>query len=151
MPMNKPSSTIDEFQLQRFYPYRFSVLSNMMSAHIAECYKSFDITIPEWRVLAVLGEFPHSTATEIATKTAMDKAAITRAVQRLIHADYILRHASQQDGRTSHLNMTAKGRDMYNTIIPMALAYEAHMLEALSEEETQMLDLLLNKIGYHVL
>ena len=46
-------------ELERFLPYRLSVLSNIVSGAIAAAYrKPFDLTIPEWRVLAVLARDP---------------------------------------------------------------------------------------------
>ena len=49
--------------LERFVPYRLSILSNRVSRAIAARYaKAFDLTIPEWRVIAVLGRRPGLTA-----------------------------------------------------------------------------------------
>ncbi|HEY0524553.1 MAG TPA: MarR family transcriptional regulator, partial [Stellaceae bacterium] len=43
-------------ELERFLPYRLSVVSNRISATIARLYaRRFDLTIPEWRLMAVLG------------------------------------------------------------------------------------------------
>ena len=45
----------DLLQLERFLPYRLSVLANTVSATIAGAYASqHDLSIPEWRVMAVL-------------------------------------------------------------------------------------------------
>ena len=42
--------------LEEFLPYRLSVLSNTISGTLAEAYSSqHGLTIPEWRVLAILG------------------------------------------------------------------------------------------------
>ena len=47
--------------LEKFLPYQLSVLSNTISAAIAETYSSrYGLSISEWRVLAVLGRFPGS-------------------------------------------------------------------------------------------
>ena len=43
--------------LEDFLPYRLAILSNTVSGTIAETYaQRFGLTIPEWRVIAVLGE-----------------------------------------------------------------------------------------------
>jgi len=43
-------------ELDRFVPYRLSVLSNVVSRAFALLYaERFDLAIPQWRVLAVLG------------------------------------------------------------------------------------------------
>ena len=51
--------------LERFLPYRLSILSNRVSRAIATRFaKTFGLTIPEWRVIAVLGRRPGLTAKE---------------------------------------------------------------------------------------
>lgn len=71
--------------LDRFLPYRLSVLSNTVSTAIANRYtERFDLRIPEWRVLAVLGMQPGLSAADVAARTAMDAVAVSRAVTRLL-------------------------------------------------------------------
>ena len=55
--MKRPRTvTID---LDRFLPYRLSVLTNLVSGTIADAYRRrFGLSIPEWRVLAVLARHP---------------------------------------------------------------------------------------------
>ena len=49
----------DELILEDFLPYRLSILSNTVSTTIAHAYeKRFGLSIPEWRVIAILGRFP---------------------------------------------------------------------------------------------
>ena len=48
----------DVLELERFLPYRLSVLSNTVSQAIADIYeRRFELSITEWRVMAVLGRF----------------------------------------------------------------------------------------------
>ena len=66
-------------------PYRLSVLTNIVSMSIAEAYeREFGLTIPQWRVIAVLARYPDLSAIEVAERTAMDKVAVSRAVQGLL-------------------------------------------------------------------
>ena len=45
----------DRLHLDRFVPYRLSVLTNIVRMSIAHAYeRDFGLTIPEWRVIAVL-------------------------------------------------------------------------------------------------
>ena len=64
-------------KLHEFTPYRLSVLTNRISGLIARAStERFGISIPQWRVIAVLGEQNGITATEVARRTAMDKVAV---------------------------------------------------------------------------
>ena len=66
-------------------PYRLSVLTNRVSNAIARHYSErFSLSIPEWRVIAVLGQTPGLSAREVAERTAMDKVQVSRAVQSLL-------------------------------------------------------------------
>ena len=137
--------------LGEFLPYRLSVLSNRVSGAIADLYaERFAINIPQWRVMAVLGEQPGLTATELTTLTAMDKVAVTRAVKSLVAAGRVRRQASATDGRAAHLKLTAKGDRLYERIAPLALAFERTVLEELSERERKQLDSILAKLSKRI-
>lgn len=61
--MTKNDKPSDALLLADFLPYRLSVLSNRISRSIADGYEGrFQLTLPEWRVMAVLGEEPDLSA-----------------------------------------------------------------------------------------
>lgn len=138
-------------QLQEFLPYRLSVLSNNVSSLLASLYtEKFGISIPEWRTVAVLGEVPGLTSTQIATRVAMDKVAVTRAVQNLIEKQLVRRSSSQVDGRVSHLNLTRAGKRVYDDVVPTALAVEREIWGALAPKEKCYWDEMLSKMEHRV-
>lgn len=133
--------------LERFLPYRLSVLSNRISADIAMLYQArHGLSIPQWRVIAVLWRRPGLSATEVAQRTAMDKVAVSRAVSSLLDESRIERGTDGDDRRRSVLRLTAKGRAIYEDVAPRALAYERRLLESLRGDERQALDSLLARI-----
>jgi len=86
--------------LANFLPFRLSVLSNMVSSAIAAGYaERCGISIPEWRVIAVLAESPGLAAAEVAARTVMDKVAVSRAVATLLAKRHIHRSQSRRDRR----------------------------------------------------
>ncbi|KCZ92893.1 MarR family winged helix-turn-helix transcriptional regulator [Hyphomonas johnsonii] len=135
-------------RLREFLPYRLSVLSNTVSRGIADLYdRAFGLSIWQWRVMAVLGENAAITATEIGQFTAMDKVAVSRAVASLLDSGHIAREASLEDGRRALLSLTAKGKDVYEQIVPIALGAERNLVSALSAEEHAQLDGLMEKLA----
>ncbi len=133
--------------LTRFLPYRLSVLANTVSHTVARLYdKRFGITIPEWRIIAVLGGGETLSAGEIAQRTAMDKVQVSRAISRMLVSDLILRESGDTDRRKALLTLTPKALTIYTDIVPMALAYEADITDALSDEERALLDQLLTRL-----
>ncbi|MBU6372219.1 MAG: MarR family transcriptional regulator [Alphaproteobacteria bacterium] len=134
--------------LAEFLPYRLSVLANRVSRALAGRYADdFDLTIPEWRVMAVLGETAELTAGELADATEMDKVAISRAVARLRAAGRLAARTDAGDQRRSHLKLTPAGVAVYRRIAPLALGVEARLLAALTPAERVTLDALLTKLA----
>jgi DNA-binding MarR family transcriptional regulator len=134
-------------ELERFLPYRLSVLSNTISAAIAREYaERFGLAVTEWRVLAVLGRYDGLSAVEVAERTAMDKVAVSRAVNSLLKSGRIRRGTHADDKRRSVLSLSAKGRRVYDEVAPMALRYERELLSVLSADERAWLERILEKL-----
>lgn len=133
--------------LDRFLPYRLSVLSNTISTAIAGAYASrFGLTIPEWRIIAVLGRFPHISAREVAERTAMDKVAVSRAVNRLRKSGIVNHRLAAKDRRRSMLTLSRKGQALLEDIAPLAMDYEARLLGEFNADEQSTLERLLLRL-----
>jgi len=134
-------------ELERFLPYRLSVLSNQVSRGIAETYAGrFGLSVTEWRVIAILGRYPDLTATEVAERAAMDKVAVSRAVRRLLNGDLLQRREGDADRRTKHLCLSGSGLKVFDAIAPAALHYEQRLLERLDPEERRVFDRVVDKL-----
>jgi DNA-binding MarR family transcriptional regulator len=142
----KPSPA-DLLVLEEFLPYRLSILSNRVSRAIAARYaKAFNLTIPEWRIIAVLGRRPGLTAKEVAEATEMDKVAVSRAVARLVAARRIAARADPEDARRQLLVLTREGESVHARIAPIALASEERLLTALEPRERAQLNALIDRL-----
>jgi DNA-binding MarR family transcriptional regulator len=147
-PQNMNDNSVPELKLAEFLPYKLSVLSNRISRAIADSYEQqFDLTLPEWRVMAVLGEKPGLSAGQVAQHTAMDKVAVSRAVSRLLDAGRINRSFDVDDRRRSILSLSQEGEAIYRRIVPLARRYENTLLEGLNTEEKRQLDAVLEKLA----
>lgn len=134
-------------RLETFLPYRLAVLAHTVSRAIAARYEAdFGLTIPEWRVMALLGASPGLTATEVADATPMDKVAVSRAVRALSDAGRLIATADGADGRRQRLALTPAGRAVYRRIAPLARALEARLVEDLSATERAALDRLVARL-----
>jgi DNA-binding MarR family transcriptional regulator len=140
----KPSQA-DRLHLDRFVPYRLSVLTNVVSMSIAAAYeREFGLSIPQWRVLAVLARYPNLSAIEVAERTAMDKVAVSRAVQGLLATRRLVRSFARDDRRKSVLRLSAAGQAVYIRVAPLALKYEKQLLQSLSPTDRRALDRLIS-------
>ncbi len=136
-----------KLNLSSFTPYRLSVTTNVVSDLIAREYQSrFGLKIPEWRVMAVLGEGKARTQRDLVDATHMDKVTVNRATKALVDRLLVVRTPSASDGRSHHLELSDTGRDLYDEIVPTALTMEARVLSVLNDAERETLLGLLEKI-----
>jgi DNA-binding MarR family transcriptional regulator len=147
-PSSGPSKEHAHWELDRFLPYRLSILSNRVSQTIAGAYaRRFGLGVTEWRVIAVLGRYPGLSANGVAARTAMDKVAVSRTVARLLERGLLQRDMHDDDRRRSVLELSPDGYGIYDEVVPVALEYERRLLAPLNAEERAQLDLLLRKLN----
>ena len=140
--------TAPKARLADFLPYLLSVTSNVVSDRIADEYRTrFELKIPEWRVMAVLGDAGAMTQRSLVGATRMDKVAVNRACKVLEDRGLIARSPNDRDGRSHHLELTAAGQAMHGQIMPIALDMERRLFAALSPDERTQFKALLARIG----
>ncbi len=145
--MTKTARKSDVLELEHFLPYRLSHITAIVSAQLAERYaEPFDLSVPEWKVMAVLGRFPDLSANEVGEKTVMDKVTVSRAVTRLSEKSCVRRRLAKDDKRRSVLSLTSKGKAIHREIVPMVLHYERELMESLTVRERDTLSLLIEKL-----
>jgi DNA-binding MarR family transcriptional regulator len=136
-----------ELKLENFLPYRLAVLSNTVSTTVARAYdKRFSVSIPEWRVIAVLGRFPGLSAVEVAERTFLDKVAVSRAVTKLIKNGRVDREFADADKRRSILNLSDDGKKLHDEIAQLALQFERDLLEGFTAEEMESLNRIMERL-----
>ncbi|MGX7953212.1 MarR family winged helix-turn-helix transcriptional regulator [Tsuneonella sp. HG249] len=134
-------------RLADFLPYLLSVTSNAVSTRVAEVYRrQFGLRIPEWRVMAVLGDAGAKTQRDLTAATVMDKVAVNRACKALEDRGLAARTANARDGRSHHLELTGDGREMYGRIMPLALDMERQLFESFSCQERESFGAMLARL-----
>ncbi len=146
-----PEGAEDPLRLEGFLPYRLSTLSSAVSQTLAQAYgKRFGISIPEWRVLATLGQYSVLTARDIGTHSHMHKTTVSRAVATLEKRRLILRRTNRADMREAFLALTETGAEVYLEIVPMAKAFSESLCRDLDQSERDLLDRLLDKLSERI-
>jgi DNA-binding MarR family transcriptional regulator len=134
-------------RLADFLPYRLSTTSNAVSGRIAQEYRSrFGLSVPEWRVMAVLGDAGAMTQRELTQHTVMDKVAVNRACKVLEDRGLAVRRPNAQDGRSHLLELTAEGQAMHGQIMPLALEMERRLFASFADEEIEAFRSLLGRV-----
>lgn len=143
-------SALQALELEKFLPYRLSVLAQLVSESLHDLYaEPFGLSVTQWRVMAALGRFAPLTASEVGHRIVMDKVAVSRAVAGLKERGLVERATDRSDRRRASLRLSAKGRAMHARIVPMALKYETALYGPLSPEERQTLNGLCDRLFAH--
>jgi DNA-binding MarR family transcriptional regulator len=127
-------------RLDDYLPYRLSVAANMVSRLIARAYEDrFGLTVPQWRLLAVLAQEGPLTQQRLCGRTVMDKVTVMRAAQGLLKRRLVKRSPNEHDGRSHRLVLLPAGERLYAEVAPVALQYEAALLRQLGAPEIRQL------------
>ena len=132
--------------LSEFLPYRIVVLGHLISRRLARAYADENITIPEWRVLAVISQANAMAARDVVAKTPLDKMAVSRAVASLEEKGLVERQSDPTDKRVAALRLSAQGRALFARVAGLALDYETRLLATLTPEEQDALLAILAKL-----
>lgn len=148
MPVASPSASAKQrsLVLERFAPYRIVVLGHAVSGRLSQVYADENITIPEWRVLAVISQVDSLAARDVVERTPMDKMTVSRAVASLETKDLVLRTPDQKDRRVNMLCLSAAGRALFDRVAARALDFEDELLASLSPIERAAFEATLLKL-----
>lgn len=143
-------NALQALELEKFLPYRLSVLAQLVSESLHDLYaQPFGLTVTQWRVMAALGRFAPLTASDVGQRIVMDKVAVSRAVAGLMKRGLIERATDRSDRRRASLKLSARGRTMHARIVHLALAYEERLYKALGPDERRSFDALSDRLFAH--
>jgi DNA-binding MarR family transcriptional regulator len=131
------------FILEDFAPYRIVALGHAVSGRLSQAYRDENLTIPEWRVLAVISQAEKVAARDVVSRTPMDKMTVSRAVASLEAKDFVSRATSESDRRVSMLSLSKNGRALFDRVAALALEIEDELMSSFEpDERTQFIALL---------
>jgi len=135
------------FDLAKFLPFRISALANRLARQLARVSASqFKLTAPEWRIIAVLGQFGAMQNHRVIEITSLDPVRMSRAVSGLLHKGYITRVETPEDRRCAVIDLTPEGRTVFAAMIPPAIEAEESALARASSAERETLERILTKL-----
>ena len=145
-----PAPNGEAFKLEDFLPYRLSVAANRVSRLCARRYtKAYGLSIPEWRVLAIVGRFDTLSPSAVGEWSAMDKVKVSSAAASLVARGLLRQTQDPRDGRARLLRPARRGVAVYEGMVPLACELEDQLAEALSRSEWSVLLKALAKLSIH--
>ncbi len=120
---------------------RFVQNSNQLSnQHL----RQFGLTVAQFEALAHIRNFEPITQSELAAGLTVSGGGISRMLARLEPEGLIAR---EQDWKTKHISLTAKGRDLLERAFPSQQKQQASLFDdSLSEDEKVQLHALMKKL-----
>ena len=133
--------------LDAFLPYRAARLAAALSRALAARYEQrYNISVSEWRVLVHLTQQTEISVRDIFTRVDMDRARVTRAVQRLAARGYVSKLVNQDDRRLVKLALTMSGTALASELSALAASFEAEIMAALPDGSRDLLMAQFNRI-----
>lgn len=125
-------------KLDDFVPYRLSYTSNLVSDVVARSYDQlFGLSIPEWRMIAIVAESEGVTQQAISQRSRMDKVTVSRAAIALANRDLVERVPNPADKRSHLLVLTDAGQSLHADVAPRAMALERSLFDSFDREELE--------------
>lgn len=139
---------LDEMTIRDLLSYRIHQVSSQMSRSAALQYRShFDVSLGEWRALALLGAGVALSLNDLARAADLDKAQMSRIIAGLTKRELIARDEGSTRGQTVRLALTRKGQALYRRLIEAAVKRNNAFLACLTATERKVLDEALVKLS----
>ena len=97
--------------------------------------REHQLTLNEWRTLAVLATQPGLTGAQVADLTGLDKMAVSRALAGLKRHKRVQRRDDPTDQRCSRLYLTAAGKALHAAVGALGRQREAELFAGVDASE----------------
>lgn len=143
-PLDTPST---HRELTQFLSYRVVRLHHALNAQaISVLDRVTGISLPQWRIIAMVGSGAATSSRDIARKSIIDPALISRTVKGL-EAEGLLETARQDsDRRVIGLSLTPQGQKVYDRTLPHMQARQDSLISALDSAEQDAIFRIFDKL-----
>lgn len=137
---------MDALKLDELLPYLVNRLGPKVEAGFAEPLAANGITLPMWRVLAVLRVSGPQGLNALGDGTSLPLSTLSRLVGDMVSRGLLSRVRKPDDARAVEVDLTDRGRAVAEAVTPLAQRYEAAMARDFSDVELAELRRLLIKL-----
>jgi DNA-binding MarR family transcriptional regulator len=143
-PWANLSRSGSNLNIDEFLTFRITRLSNALRTNLTKRYlEEFELSIPEWRLLALVTRFSPVRFSELTARSSMDKGQVSRTLQVMTKRGLIKMKVVKQRGSRAAAALAApvtvsvapKGKALYRQVLPVARQHQAEILRQLSESD----------------
>lgn len=141
MAASSPGLTLEEY-----LPYLINRLGSRMASRFSATLRSHDLTIQDWRVLALLQQTDGLRLSDVALHSSIEISTLSRLVSGMEARELIQRSRDMQDARALAIRLLPLGRTLAEKLMPEALRLEQEALAGIAEGDKAQLKQLLNRM-----
>lgn len=126
--------------LDRRFGYRFSLISRALGQQMhLYVERELGLNLAEYRILTVLEDSASPSIKEIATKSQIDKAQVTRCMSALQQKGLVTQAVDTQDRRLRSITLTKAGRSLLASMLPFNKERNERLERCISKPELDVL------------
>lgn len=133
---------------RNYLAYLLARASFVVSGEFHAKLRNWQLSVPEWRVLACLMDVEGLSVGELAAMALMKQPRLTKVLDRMERDALVQRQSTSDDRRRVTIHLTAKGRARVRPVQRAAMAHEAELMKQFTEHQRatikDALDLLIN-------
>ena len=134
-----PYKNIDNrlvIDFENYCTYYLHVIGNKLSQQASRIYqRQSGLGVVEWRCLAVFAMHEDATASMVCQLSSMDKALVSRAIQKLRDKNYLISSTRLHKGKAEPLKITDLGLEVHSELLNLSIEREGKLRGSLSEED----------------
>ena len=134
------------FDHQGYVPYLLRRISDTLIERFTAGLEPYGITLPMWRVLAVLHRRGATRFGVLVRQTLIEPPTMSRLIATLRAKGFVSKTSSAVDARGVLISPTAKGLSLVERLTPHAFELEQETLAGLTEDEAEMFRRLVRRV-----
>ncbi|MEM7220562.1 MAG: MarR family winged helix-turn-helix transcriptional regulator [Pseudomonadota bacterium] len=146
-----PDSDLYPDDIEEFLTYHLNILARKLSRrHSRFLNENFDMALAEWWLLAQISQHSPTTVRDLAARTLIDKAQVSRGIEQLRNREYVRREIDPSDKRSALFYITPSGESAYAQIMPARRANQSELLSQLTREERDVFRRSIGKLSAYL-
>jgi DNA-binding MarR family transcriptional regulator len=142
-PTKRLSTTVDPtgefpFDVITYVFHLFAVLSRHREAVLEESFRPLGLNLARYRALSVIARLEPLGMSELADFSAVDRTTMTRTVDQLVAAGFVVRETPPEDRRQVLLRATGEGRATNLQALRAVFRVNRRALDGVEEEDQRL-------------
>jgi DNA-binding MarR family transcriptional regulator len=126
-----------KLNLEDHVPYLVNRAGNLVIQLFSRDLAQWDVTVPMWRILAVLGEHGPQRLVDLALLTSIDVSTLSRTVGTMVRRGLINRGVASDNRREVVIAIAPQGRKILDKALPSAIRYEQSLISGLPKKDVE--------------